>query len=80
MICELEYAGHNSSKGNVLCCGKLQEVVTCSCSRLTFEEWCIALDKVYTFSNEKYMFGCMLSSGRLIVWLCPCNALPTVVD
>jgi hypothetical protein len=27
------------------------------------------------FSHEKYMFGCILASGWLMVWLCLCNAL-----
>jgi hypothetical protein len=42
-----KYSRHNSSKGNVFSCGKLQKGVTFSCSRLTLEVWCIALDNKY---------------------------------
>ena len=41
--CDSEYCRHNRCEGNVLCNGKSQQDVTCSCSRLTMEIWFIPL-------------------------------------
>jgi hypothetical protein len=65
-ICELQCSRHNSSKGYVLCFCKSQQGVTFSCLVCSL--------------REKYVLACVLASGRLIVWLRPCNALHTVLN
>jgi hypothetical protein len=86
MICELENSRHNRSKGNVLCFGKLQQGFTFSCSRLTVQRIQYGvhvtrsdrngLTRYRYFRHEVYIFGYMLASRCMIVWLRPCNTFP----
>ena len=65
---EFEYSRDSSNKGNLMCFGKSQQGFTLACSRLALEVCCVAFVKArVTWVLE--------ASGRVIVWVRPCNAL-----
>ena len=71
-LCEFQCSRHNRSKGNVLCFCKSQQGYTLSGSRLTLEVWQVTKSlrngRYKHFRHEKYMFGCMLASGWLLLY------------
>ena len=74
MLCEFQCSRYNRNKGNVLYFGKSQQGFTFSGSRLTLEVWCIAVTtsvrngRYKHFGHEKYMFGCVLACGWLLLY------------